>query len=457
MNKFLLDALSCPYCSGNFSVSPGDGQSDNWQYAVLSCYCGKYPVVAGIPIIRKGIIGNSGETTQAVSQLIISGKNQDALLAMTMPPAPASDELVPALLDHLPQIKGMGRIRNLFGKVAMPRWTKSRREFLAAGPQGKTASEYLNMCLGMRDQNRDYNAMMHRFGQPRQLVSLSLMTVIESPRGPVLDFGCGFGHLTCHLARRVGLQPIIGVDLDFIRVYIAKNFLAPDALYVCCDGNTSLPFRSEFFSAIYSSDTLFMVPNKVICTRELRRVVDREGLIVIPGIRNGLVEPEKYPISMTVPYHAYGKLFDPLPCRIINNTEIVDRYIKKHGPALARSSEKQSLDHAPWFSIVATNREDLLVDRGPFADWPHAEGLLEINPLYKPSMDHVNGSGDTLYRHTFPSSWYQQEDGDCRKYEPESVSISSRILKDLSSRKRTPEMEDLIAQCVIVGLPDRFH
>ena len=33
----------------------------------------------------------------------------------------------------------------------------------------------------MRDQNRDYNAMMNRFGQPRQLVSLSLMTVIESP------------------------------------------------------------------------------------------------------------------------------------------------------------------------------------------------------------------------------------------------------------------------------------
>ena len=391
MNKFLLDALSCPFCSGKFSVSSGDGQSDNWQYAVLSCYCGKYPVVAGIPIIRKGIIGNSGETTQAVSELIISGKNQDALLAMTMPPAPASDELVPAWLDHLPQIKGVGRIRNLFGKVAMPHWIKSRREFLAAGPQGKTASEYLKMCLGMRDQNRDYNAMMHRFGQPRQLVSLSLMTVIESPRGPVLDFGCGFGHLTCHLARRVGPQPIIGVDLDFIRVYIAKNFLAPDASYVCCDGNTSLPFRSGFFSAVYSSDTLFMVPNKVICTRELRRVVDREGLIVIPGIRNGLVEPEKYPISMTVPYHAYGKLFDPLPCRILNNTEIVDRYIKKHGPALARSSEKQSLDHAPWFSIVATNREDLLVDRGPFADWPHAEGFLEINPLYKLSMDHVMG------------------------------------------------------------------
>ena len=109
MNKFLLDALSCPFCSGKFSVSSGDGQSDNWQYAVLSCYCGKYPVVAGIPIIRKGIIGNSGETTQAVSELIISGKNQDALLAMTMPPAPASDELAPAWLAPSSADQGNGQ------------------------------------------------------------------------------------------------------------------------------------------------------------------------------------------------------------------------------------------------------------------------------------------------------------------------------------------------------------
>jgi hypothetical protein len=200
-----------------------------------------------------------------------------------------------------------------------------------------------------------------------------------------------------------------------------------------------------------------MVPNKVICTRELRRVIDREGLIVIPGIRNGLVEPEKYPITMTVPYHAYGKLFDPLPHRLLNNAEIIDRYIKKCGPALKRSSERRDMEQAPWFSLVATNREELLVDRGPFEDWPHAQGVLEINPLYKPTKEDRNGAEETVYRHKFPSSWYQQEDGDCRKYEPESVSIPSRILSNLSAQKRTPEMENLIAQCVLVGLPERFH
>lgn len=143
-------------------------------------------------------------------------------------------------------------------------------------------------------------------------------------------------------------------------------------------------------------------------------------------------------------------LYDCLP-------DALNRYVNKLGPALTRSSEEQTLDAEPWFSIVATKREELLVDRGPFADWPHAAGQLELNPLYKPVGGHGNGTGGTLYRHNFPSSWYEQEDGDCRKYEPDSVSISSQILKDVSSRKRTADMEELIAQCVIVGIPDRFH
>lgn len=456
MNKFLYSALRCPFCSGKFTVTKGDEQSDNCEYALLSCYCERYPVVAGIPIIRKGVLGAKGETTRTVSQFIESGKNQDALLAMTMPPEIASAELAPAWLQQLPQVKGMGRIRSLVGRFAIPRWTERAQEFLIAGPQGKTAKDYFDFhFLRSGKQKEQYNYFMNRFGQPRHLVALSLMTLIESPRKPVLDFGCGFGHLTRHLTCRVGHQPIIGADRDFIRLYVAKNFLAPDALYVCCDGDASLPFINEFFSVVYASDTLYMVTNKVICSREIKRVTDSDGLIVVAGIRNRLVEYQKFNVAM--PYHTYGELFDTLPHRILANTDVLNRYGNKCGPALTRSSERQTLDDDPWFSIVATNRKELLVDRGLFADWPHAEGQLELNPLYKLVGDHGNGIGETLYRHTYPSNWYEQEDGGCKKYEPDSVSISSQMMKDLSSQKRTADMEDLIAKCAIVGIPDRFH
>ena len=99
MNKFLYGALRCPFYSVKFAVTKGDEQSNNWEYALLSCYCERYPVVAGIPIIRKGVLGAKGGTTRTVSQFIESGKNQEALLAMAMPPEPASAELAPAWLQ----------------------------------------------------------------------------------------------------------------------------------------------------------------------------------------------------------------------------------------------------------------------------------------------------------------------------------------------------------------------
>jgi SAM-dependent methyltransferase len=449
MNKYLFDALRCPFCSGKFAFRKGDLQS---EYAVLTCYCERYPVVAGIPIIRKGVLGARGETAQTLTELIESGKNQDALLAMTLP-NPPSAELAPGWSKRLPRVKGIGRIKSFFGGLARPYWTKVGKEFLIAGPQGRTAKDYFDFHFLRPGRTiEEYHYYINRFGQPRHLVALSLMTLIEHPNKPLLDFGCGFGHLTRHLPSRVGYQPIIGADRQFIRLYVAKNFLAPEVTYVCCDGDASLPFRSNFFSFVYSSDTLYMVSNKVVCSREIQRVLENDGLIIVAGIRNGLVEPEKFPGA--IPYFTYGELFDDLPHRVLANSEIVKRYTKKLGPVLARSSDKQVLDHEPWFSIVATKREELLIDRGLFVDWPHAEGPLELNPLYQPV--HKNLAGETLYRHTFPSSWYEQEDGDCRKYEPESVLISSEILRDLSSGKRTDDMEDLIARCVIIGVPDRF-
>lgn len=345
----------------------------------------------------------------------------------------------------------------LLGHQAIVRWTSSMTEFFSAGPEGKTARDYLTVGLAAKKQQGYYHYFMHRFGQPRQLVALALMTVLKAPSGPVLDFGCGIGLLTRHLPRRAGPHPVLGADRDFFRLYIAKTFLTQDVAYVCCDGNPSLPFKRAFFSAVYSSDTLYMVPDKVTCSQEFQRVVHPEGLIIIPGLRNGLVDAQKYPNGMALPPSVYGDLFRQLPHRLLANTEVLDRYLHKRGPALAQSSSSHTLDHDQWFSIVATGREDRLVDQGSFDDWPHAEGVLELNPLYRPAGVPRNERGDVLYCQTFPSNWYEHEDGDCRKYEPERVWIAAEILRALALGKRTPAMEELIARCVIVGVPERFH
>ena len=454
MNKWLVDALRCPYCFGEFKALHGNSSQEEEGYAVLECDCEQYPVVEDILVIRKGVIGNHGESSNTVSKLILSGKYQEALLSLVMPPTPAGRDLAPAWVQRLPQVRGMDRVKGWIGNVAKPRWARSMRDFFTAGPEGRTATDYIEAALGAKRQYKHYHYFMNRFGQPRHLVALSLMAPIQSPAGPVLDFGCGFGHLTRHLVRRAGQQPVVGADRDFTRLYIAKSFFAPEVSYVCCDGSTSFPFVDHFFSVVYSSDTLYMVPNKVVCSREFQRIVDRNGLIIIAGIHNGLVDPENY-VSQRMPYSSYGLLMGSRPHRMITNQDVLDRYGEKCGPDLSRSSTTMALNQEPWFSIVATNNEEWLVDQGPFDDWPHAEGVLDLNPLYK--LVRSNEKSDVLYRHTFPSSWYEKEDGCCRQYEPEEVWIVSEVLHDLSLRKRTPAMEDLIAHCVIVGMPERFH
>lgn len=453
MNKWLVDTLRCPYCFGEFKVLRGNVCQEKEEYAVLECDCEQYPVVEDIPVIQKGVIGNHGETSKKVTQLILTGKYQEAFLSLVLPPTPVGGDLAPAWVQHLPQIKGIDRVKSWIGTVARPRWVRSMRDFFAVGPEGRTATDYIGAALGAKRQYKHYHYFMNRFGQPRHLVALSLMTSVQDPAGPVLDFGCGFGHLTRHLIRRAGRQPVVGADRDFTRLYIAKSFFAPEVSYVCCDGSTAFPFIDHFFSTVYSSDTLYMVPNKVVCSREVQRIVDPNGLIIIAGIHNGLVDLENY-VSQRIPYSAYGLLMSPTPHRLITNQDVLDRYGEKCGPDLSRSSTTIALNQDPWFSIVATNNEDILIDQGPFGDWPHAEGILALNPLYKPVTS--NDKGDVLYRHTFPSSWYEKEDSGCRQYEPEEIWIGSEVLQDLSLQKRTPAMEDLIAHCVIVGLPDRF-
>jgi hypothetical protein len=95
-----------------------------------------------------------------------------------------------------------------------------------------------------------------------------------------------------------------------------------------------------------------------------------------------------------------------------------------------------------------------LQDYGRFDDWPHAEGRLALNPIYR--QDGESESGELHLRHTFPSPWYAKEDGQCRSYEPEAISIGTDALADLTRGNRTSAIEQLIERCVVVGLPERF-
>ena len=451
----LLRCLRCPFCSGTLRSTKADQLRDAPEYDILVCYCGHYPVVAGIPVLKKGNIGSDGKTSAEVIALIEGGRHREALLSMIMPPSPASTELLPVWIQYLPSIKGIRRLKHRSHLKALGRWQEKTASALTDPEKNALACDLLDCYFrrsGLKKNDR-YDYFAYRFGQPRHLMALSFASVIRQPRKPILDLGCGMGHLTRTLVQRGEGQSIIGMDGNFFYLYIAKHWIAPQATYVCCWGEPSLPFPDEAFSTAFCSDAFNYFTHKATSIRELKRITRNDGLIMLIYLRNPLF---KYPYcGEPLLLEGYQALVADMPHRLVSNNVILTRYLQRQGPPLVKSAEAGDLAQEPTLSVIISHRGEIFRDYGRFEEWPHAEGRLELNPLYV--EEKRDGSGNVYFRRSFPAAWYEEDNAECKQYLPEVVCINSKTLLDLANGKRTQEMEKLIQRCVLLGMPERYR
>jgi len=451
----LTQLLRCPFCSGRLGRSRTELIDRKPGFDVLSCYCGHYPVVAGIPILKKGPIGTNQQTADQVIDSIKAGRYKEALLSMILP-SPSSADFAPRWLQALPSFRGIGRVKALLGKPGQRRWKEHGVAYLTQlGDQIKGRELFdFYFCRSTGDARDPYGYFAFRFGQPRHLVALSLACLIRRPGKPVLDLACGFGHITRHLVNRAEGRPVIGLDRNFFMLYVAKKWLAPEAEYVCAQADSGLPFSDDSFSTVLCSDAFHVFPGKANCIRELKRLVGSDGSIILGTLRNALVEKHLNRYRTSLPPEGYEALVADIPHRLVANSDILARYLKKQGPSLEQPTETAHLTIEPWLSLVASHRQEVFQDYGRFKDWPHAEGRLDLNQLYK--EEKRDGLGSIYLRRTFPSAWYEKEDGDCKQYEPETVSVSAAALNNLAQGNRSADVERLIEQFVVVGMPERY-
>jgi ubiquinone/menaquinone biosynthesis C-methylase UbiE/uncharacterized protein YbaR (Trm112 family) len=443
-----LKLLRCPFCAGTLSASGPEPVSTEPEYGVLSCYCGRYPIVAGIPVLKKGNIGSAGQSSEEVIALIESGRRSEALFSLLTPPGlPPS----PSWIRSLPSVTGVTRVKSLASQRAARQWQEQASSLLAGDKT--TACNFLDLYFS-RNKNklvRDYFAF--RFGNGRHLVGLSFAASLASqPDKALLDFACGCGHLTSGLVQQAEGRPVVGIDDSFFGLYVAKRWTAPQAEYVCCAADGSLPFPDGVFSAAFCSDAFHYFSDKATSARELKRLTRDNGIIVLFWVRNGLLE---HPYAgLPLPPAGYQALVADMPHRLVADSEVLARYLRKQGPPLAHSAEIESLAGEPVLSIVASHRQEALVDYGTFEDWPHARGRLDLNPLYV--KEPRNGDGSVSLRRRFPSPLYEQLNEECKSYLPVSVDVNEAIWTDLANGKQTQEIEALIEQCVLLAIPELY-
>jgi ubiquinone/menaquinone biosynthesis C-methylase UbiE len=450
MPASLLQWLCCPFCGGCLQSEYANADG----FGILGCRCGRYPVVAGIPVIKRGAIGSSGATADEVTRLIEEGRLQETLNAMLMPPAPRPPQLAPAWMQSLAGVRGIRRLPYGAHERAAPRWRERMGAVFNASEKRPTVSELLDLYYRRSGYgwNDAYDYFTLRFGQPRHLVALSFATLIQNPDKPVLDLACGFGHITRTLLLRAGVQPVVGVDETFFGLYVAKQFIAPEAGYVCCVGDAALPFRDGTFSVAFCSDAFHYFVNKVTAARELKRLTLDEGTIITAWMHNRHFRVPHD--GLPLPPESYEALVADLPHRIVADSEVLTRYLRREGPPLARSLSSDRLSAEPLVSIVASRRTELFRDYGVFAEWPHAEGRLDINPLY--ALESHGSNGDIRLRRAFPSDYYRREHAESAEYLPEAVTTDTQTLTDVAKGNRTADVERLVEQFVVLGMPTHY-
>lgn len=470
--------LRCPFCSGELAVRHIAREAENRaiQFGTVACKgCSSvYPVVARVLILGTSAehLASHEETTEwalrhgptlgELCDLLDEGNIVRAFTLALMPSGKSPD-----LLFRRPT-SGDGRHEPLLSKPVIPvrvqrlidRHAHYRlsvlgqarlARILLAGLDSLSAVEAIELCYGAFSRSELSNYFTFRFGQPRHLAALSVASVVTRPEGPLLDLACGAGHLThylCATERRV-----MGVDRDYLRLFLAANFVAPAADFVCAWADRPLPFPTGVFAGALCSDAFHFFVNKSGCIRELLRVVVERGVIAIARAANANLSPhEGYELTPA----GYSQLCGDLPHSLHGEEELTRAYLSKAYPDLRPPASDTGVADK-WVSMLIARKPELLRPHGGYPAWPHALGQLGINPIYDVvGVDHA-GNLELAFR--FPSEHYATEDAAYTRYAPPRAKLPRRVLDAVARGELgagDPELEQLVRSFVLIGMPDRY-
>ncbi len=239
------------------------------------------------------------------------------------------------------------------------------------------------------------------------------------------------------------------MDDSFFGLYVAKRWTAPQAEYVCCAADGSLPFPDGAFSAAFCSDAFHYFSAKATSARELKRLTRDHGIIVLFWVRNGLLE---HPYAgLPLPPAGYQALVADMPHRLVADSEVLAGTCESKARRWLAPPRSRVWPSEPVLSIVASHRQEALVDYGTFEDWPHARGRLDLNPLYV--KEPRNGDGSVSLRRRFPSPLYEQLNEECKSYLPASVDVNETIWTDLANGKANSRDRNVGRAVRLAGYP----
>jgi hypothetical protein len=217
---------------------------------------------------------------------------------------------------------------------------------------------------------------------------------------------------------------VVGCDLVFAKLWLARHYLAPDATLLCFDAAAPWPLLDDAADLLFCHDAFYFLPDKPHVASEMQRVAPR---ILVGHMHNALVDN----LSAGAPLDpaGYAALFpDPT---LFDDRELTASLVEARAPAPSRD-----LAGAPAIALTTGAGAP-----GPAVGgltMPRAGAPLRRNPLY------VGGAI------AWPSPRYAAEYGPLATYPavtdaPDEARAGASAAIDALARRR-----------VLVDLPERW-
>jgi SAM-dependent methyltransferase len=371
------ELLACPDCAGPLKNEGG----------FLRCTCATYPVVGDIPLLTAWARNRSIGVEEALARF-----------------RPPSRSLVEKVLRRL--LPGTGPIHQAI----------SNRE-----------ATFLDLAAAL-GRTGDLDYFRYRFSDLSFITSAALLTPLS--RGPVLDLGCGAGHLVQAIFRRVPRSLVVGLDVNFALLYLAKRFVAPGALYVCADASLRLPFLDGAFESALCADAFKYLPDRTGAARELLRVA--RGPIVVAHFYDPSFHGEGAPAPLEP--DACMNLFSSRSPRLYREEDVLETFLRRRELDLRQPGASRD-DVA---SLTAG------VEPRLYAGADYFVSGSQINPIYE-----IRQEGDRLHlRRRFLSDRHSRAFQKLDGFLPETLTVTREQISG--------QDPDLVRSFVLLDLPPHY-
>ena len=381
MKRSFLELLRCPYCGSIFELSEViETYGSEIIAGCLKCECNSFPILEGIPIIFNNSVN------KYILKCLING---DIKTAFALAINGYSNDIcrVADFISSKPS-------RSYFKKLIIKSFSylyRDKCEFYSDN------SKYFWDILGP-GLYEDY--LRHRFSCQTFWTLYPFIPIIQKKKQLILDLCCGCGHASFVISNYVNPDELVCVDADFRNLYLAKKYFSKGE-FININANEQLPFKNHIFSSVIMMDAFHYIHAKSLLSKELSRIAEGDGNIILLHIHNSLVEN----VAAGIPINPSNlkNLFKDSSIKILPEEKIIQDFI--HNSRLNLIEDYADED------LTSSN---LILIKSPYAEefselWDKInprENNLIINPIYKIRSKNEN---KILLELEFPSEYFRRE------------------------------------------------